>query len=236
MTEIFATHECMRTLGKGRMGTVKLYRQNSSMASSAVTLKAVKIIKRSDVTTSAMTARIFSEKKALSAISGHPYALSLIETHKDSENLYFILSAELGGPLYKHFRSSQSGKFAYTRARYYLMNIISALLYMHAKGFVHRDVKASNVLLSRTGNAVLADFGYAKNILATGAPGSPPAPEPTFTFCGTLHCMAPEVVRRTGHVFAADWWSVGVLLYEMIAGFPPWGYGVGEVEKEQVSQ
>ena len=100
-----------------------------------------------------MAARIFNEKKALAAVSSNPYTLSLIDTHKDSENLYFIMSAELGGPLHKHFRSSNSGKFAYTRARHYLMNLISALIYMHDKGFVHRDVKASNILLSCTGSA-----------------------------------------------------------------------------------
>ena len=161
MGDFFEDHESLRTLGKGRMGTVKLYRRNVSKSlevslsptPSSSTLKAVKIIRRSDVKSSAMTARIFNEKKALAAISDNPYTLSLIGTQKDSENLYFIMSAELGGPLHKHFRSSHSGRFAYTRARHYIMNLISALIYTHDKGFVHRDVKASNVLLSRSGSA-----------------------------------------------------------------------------------
>ncbi|GMI14616.1 hypothetical protein TrLO_g7162 [Triparma laevis f. longispina] len=170
-------------------------------------------------------------------VEPNPYTLSLGGTSKDSEHLYFIMSPILAGPIHKHFRAEGNGRFAYTRARFYCMNVTSALLFMHGKGFVHRDVKASNVLLNENGYAVLADFGYAKNILLN-EDGSIGDPKPTFTFCGTLHCMAPEVLskKETGHGFKADWWSLGIFVYEMMTGRPPWGYGVGEVERAQLER
>jgi serum/glucocorticoid-regulated kinase 2 len=91
------------------------------------------------------------------------------------------------------------------------------------------------VLLNESGYAVLADFGYAKNICEAEDDSRGEA-KPTFTFCGTLHCMAPEVLQRKGHGFKADWWSLGIFVYEMMTGRPPWGYGVGGVEREQLER
>lgn len=86
-----------------------------------------------------------------------------------------------------------------------------ALEYMHKHRIVYRDLKPENVLLSRTGYPKLIDFGFSKNI-GRGK---------TFTICGTVDYMAPEVVMNKGHGLDVDWWSLGVLVYEFIAGYTP---------------
>lgn len=136
MDDFFETHTLLRTLGKGRLGTVKLYKQSSedSKATDLSSYKAVKVIKRNDVQNSSMASRIFNEKKALMVVEPNPYTLSLGGTSKDSEHLYFIMSPILAGPIHKHFRAEGNGRFAYTRARFYCMNVTSALLFMHGKG------------------------------------------------------------------------------------------------------
>ena len=89
---------------------------------------------------------------------------------------------------------------------------------MQSFNYVHRDIKASNVLLDECGNAVLADFGSCKKLRAG---------ERAMSFVGTLHAMAPEVIARRGHGKGVDWWALGILLYEMITGKAPFGYGIG---------
>ncbi|CAN0156305.1 unnamed protein product [Scytosiphon promiscuus] len=116
-------------------------------------------------------------------------------------------------------------------AKFYSSEMTSAIAHMHSHGFVHRDIKASNIVLSSTGHAKLVDMGCCKRLErlrsnSTGDVGTTcnDSCEKTYTYCGTPHSMAPEMVSRTGHGLAVDWWSLGILIHEMLNGEPPFGY------------
>jgi serine/threonine protein kinase len=103
--------------------------------------------------------------------------------------------------------------FSESQAKFYIAQVILALEHLHSLDIIHRDLKPENCLLDASGHCVLTDFGFAKENVIT--------PESCSSFCGTLEYMAPEVVKKNKYGKPADWWSVGILLYDMLMGHPP---------------
>jgi len=103
-------------------------------------------------------------------------------------------------------------KFEPSLARFYAAQVVLALDYLHSKNFIYRDLKPENILLKNSGYIKLTDFGFIKRLKPW---------ERTYTLCGTPEYMAPEVIMNTGHGSAADWYTLGILVYEMIIGRPP---------------
>ena len=198
------------------MGVVTLVSLPSS-SETGKTYYAIKTIPKS-LAASTSAGRIFNERDALLKFSNHKYIAKLFGTRKDLTNLFFVGEPILGGPLHLHFRKCYMKKFPIERALYYAAELLCALEYIHSSGYVHRDIKASNILLSSKGSIKLIDFGYSKKMEDE---------DKTMTFCGTLHAMAPEIVNRCGYGKIVDCWSFGVLLYEMITGQAPFGYDSG---------
>ena len=100
---------------------------------------------------------------------------------------------------------------------FYVANIVMMLKYIHGLGIVHRDLKPENLLLGNNGYLKLADFGFAKDISVTN--------DRSYSLCGTPEYTAPEIYKRTGHSYGADWWALGVILYEFASGFSPFHVG-----------
>ena len=157
-------------------------------------------------------AAVVAERDALRQVN-HPLIASLVRTAKDDARIYIVTSAALGGPLYKHIRAANG--FQPERALYYAAQTADALAHCHEWGVLHRDVKASNVVLDGDGRAVLVDFGATGVFDRDRPPGVDGEPK-RETYCGTPHAMAPEMVMRSGHGCGVDWWSLGVLLVEML--------------------
>ena len=118
-----------------------------------------------------------------------------------------------GGDIYYHL--FRKGKFSETRARFYAAELGTALDYLHLNNIAYRDLKPENVLIDAKGHVLLADFGLSKQGMASPTHGGQ-------TFCGTPEYLAPEILLQKGHGTAVDWWGLGVILYEMITGLPPW--------------
>jgi len=129
---------------------------------------------------------------------------------QDPQCIYFALEYVPGGELFRHLRTR--GRLPEAAARFYAAEVVSALAALHAGGVVYRDLKPENLLLDAGGHLKVADFGFAKALPRGGR---------TYTLCGTPDYLAPEVILNKGHGPSADWWAAGVLVYEMLAGAPP---------------
>ncbi|XP_050511522.1 ribosomal protein S6 kinase alpha-3 isoform X2 [Diabrotica virgifera virgifera] len=140
----------------------------------------------------------------------HPFIVKLHYAFQTEGKLYLVLDFLRGGDLFS--RLSKEVMFTEDDVKFYLAELALALNHLHSLGIIYRDLKPENVLLDSDGHIALTDFGLSKLPLGEGK---------AYSFCGTVEYMAPEVVNRHGHTFAADWWSFGVLMYEMLTGVLP---------------
>jgi len=139
--------------------------------------------------------------------------------------LYFVLDYCQGGELFFHL--GRCGRLRESLACFYSAEITLALSHLHSVGIMYRDLKPENILLDKEGHVKLADFGLSKEGIPSGTAG-------TGSFCGTAEYLAPEILNRTGHGTGVDWWALGMVLYEMLTGMPPWYTKEREVLFERV--
>merc|ERR1712228_1164808 len=189
-------------LGRGAFGTVKLVTDPASSKSYAL-----KAIRKNQVVEMGQQSHILNEKKVMSLLD-NPFLVNMLATYKDEYRVYFLLDACLGGELFTILRKMRS--FDEPTARFYASCVIEAFDYMHRIDCIYRDLKPENLVLTNQGYLKVTDFGFAKIV-----------PNKTFTLCGTPDYLAPEIVTGQGHGKGVDWWTLGILIYEMLASFPP---------------
>ncbi|XP_075005946.1 cGMP-dependent protein kinase 2 isoform X5 [Calonectris borealis] len=170
---------------------------------------AMKCIKKKHVVDTKQQEHIYSEKKILEQICS-PFIVKLYRTFKDSKYVYMLLEACLGGELWSLLRDR--GSFDEGTTKFCVGCVTEAFDYLHHIGIIYRDLKPENLILDAEGYIKLVDFGFAKKI------GSG---QKTWTFCGTPEYVAPEVILSKGHDFSVDFWSLGILVYELLTGSPP---------------
>lgn len=195
--------EILNTIGTGTFGRVKLARYPP-----ANKFFALKIMKKKEILRLNQVEHVFSERAILTALA-HPFIVRLYSTFQNSENLYMLLEYIQGGELFSVLRRAK--RFDDLTAKFYASELVLAIEYMHSLNVVYRDLKPENLLIDTHGHLKIADFGFAK-ALNDGK---------TWTLCGTPEYLAPEIIKNEGHGFAVDWWALGVLIYEMLVGSPP---------------
>uniref|UniRef100_W5N9G8 Ribosomal protein S6 kinase n=1 Tax=Lepisosteus oculatus TaxID=7918 RepID=W5N9G8_LEPOC len=205
--------ELLKVLGTGAYGKVFLVRKVSGH--DACKLYAMKVLKKATIIQKAKTAEhTRTERQVLEHIRQSPFLVTLHYAFQTDTKLHLILDYVNGGELFTHL--SQRERFKEHEVALYSGEIVLALEHLHKLGIIYRDIKLENILLDSNGHIVLTDFGLSKEFLVDEN-------ERAFSFCGTIEYMAPEIVRGgdTGHDKAVDWWSLGVLMYELMTGASP---------------
>ena len=154
-----------------------------------------------------------SERAILGSVI-HPFIVRLRYAFQTREKLYLVTDFAPGGELF--FWLKRERVFSQARCRLYAAELVLAIAHLHSLDIVYRDLKPENILLDGGGHIALTDFGLSKMDVTTAGPEGG-----TLTFCGTPEYIAPEILENMGHGKAVDWWSLGTLLYEMMAGLPP---------------
>ena len=209
--------EKLEVLGRGSFGKVLLAKfRNGTKPLAIKALRKDATIENNDVTATIVERDIL--------IMGNksdecPFLANLVCCFQDEDRLYFVMEFLSGGDLMYHVQ--KKSRFRTHEARFYACQIASALEYLHKNRIVYRDLKLDNVLLDADGHCNLADFGMCKKDVSDH--------NRCTTFCGTPDYLAPEIVEGKMYTFSVDWWSFGVLLYEMIMGNSPY-YGHTEEE------
>ncbi|KAI7863886.1 kinase-like domain-containing protein, partial [Spinellus fusiger] len=203
--------EFLKVLGKGCMGKVLLVRSSRNHQ-----LYALKAIKKNWVIQQKEVVHTQAERDILVRLRGQPFLVTLHYALQSSSQLYFVLDYHGGGDIATQM--SLCTVFSEERARLYTAEILHGLSILHRHGIVYRDLKPENILIGLDGHIVLADFGLSKIFGPDDATDEETKLPTTNTFCGTAEYLAPEVVLGEPYSYAADFWSLGTLLYEMLAG------------------
>lgn len=193
-----------RTLGSGSFGRVILVKHLETEK-----YYAMKLLIKERVVKTKQVEHTLNEKRILQAME-FPNLVRLIYCFKDPSNLYLVLNFENGGELFTYLRKSR--RFPETMAKFYCAQVVLAFEYLHSLDIIYRDLKPENMLICSNGYTKITDLGFAKR-LGTDLR--------TYTLCGTPEYLAPEVIKHRGYGKSVDWWTIGVLMYEMTAGNVP---------------
>jgi len=183
----------------------------------------VKVINKNTVVSLDAVEHTLSERRILSHLS-HPFLVSLKFSFQTEDSLHLVMDYINGGELFYHMTHSEC--FSKERARFYAAEIVLALGFLHENNIIYRDLKPENLLLDMFGHICVTDFGLSKDNMPNGAK--------THSFVGSPEYLAPEMIMGEGYDKAVDWWALGTLLYEMMAGWPPFYSENAEVMQRNI--
>ncbi|KAJ3108958.1 Ribosomal protein S6 kinase beta-2 [Phlyctochytrium planicorne] len=194
--------DLLQVIGKGAYGKVYLVRKKRTGR-----LFAMKVLRKASITLHTKTAEHTQNERSILEQIQHPFIVKLWYAFQTPVKLFLILGYASGGELFTHLANEKM--FSEDVAAFYIGELLLALEHLHSLGIIYRDLKPENVLLDHEGHVVLTDFGLSKVALETN------------TICGTTEFVAPEVLNSSEYSYAVDYWSLGVMLFDMLTGNPP---------------
>lgn len=208
--------EIVKTLGTGTFGRVMLVKIEESKCDSSVDPHnvrggykyfSIKSMRKKMLYKLKQLDHIMNEKCLQSAFV-FPFLIECKDSFKNNSNVFLQMDYLPGGEMFTHLRKNR--RFNENLSKFYASQVILAFEYLHGLTILYRDLKPENILMSYDGYIKIADFGFAKQVKNR-----------TWTMCGTPEYLAPEIVLNKGYNSSVDWWALGVLVYEMCAGCPP---------------
>ena len=197
--------EPIKLLGTGSFGRVLLVRFKSKD-----TLYAMKILSKNQIKIKHQEEHTKTERDLMVKIN-NPFIVNIKFAFQDDSKLYIVSDFMQGGDMFYHLHSQK--KFEESRAKFYAIELILGLEYLHKNSMIYRDLKPENILMDSKGHLKISDFGLSKIL------DSPD--DKAYTLCGTPQYLAPEILKNKGYDKTVDWWSLGCFLYEMLTGFLP---------------
>ena len=206
----------IKLIGKGSYGNVFLVRYNKNNM-----IYAMKVYKKSDLREKNQENNTKSERNLLTQIN-FPFIVEVKFAFQTDSKLFLVQEFIQGGDLFFHIHSGQ--KFSTQKTKFYLVEIILAIDFLHKNNMIYRDLKPENILIDSKGHIKLTDFGLSKIVTNIE--------EKSFTICGTLQYIAPEIISGEGYNESVDWWSLGIIMYEMLTGKLPFKFNFDSQEEQ----
>ncbi|OBZ91519.1 Serine/threonine-protein kinase 32A, partial [Choanephora cucurbitarum] len=206
MSEVELSHfALLRSVGKGAFGKVRVVQHKGTKK-----LYALKYINKDKCLEMNATKNIISERNLLENIN-YGLIVNLRYAFQDDENLFMVLDLMLGGDL--RFHLDRMGKLPERFVRFYAAEISLSLNYLHKQHIIHRDLKPENILLDEKGHVHLSDLNIAVQLTSKK--------KSLTTIAGSLAYISPEILKKQGYSYSTDWWSLGVVIYELLYGKRP---------------
>ncbi|XP_053692450.1 cAMP-dependent protein kinase catalytic subunit beta-like [Sabethes cyaneus] len=202
-------YDVLKTLGTGAFGVVKLIRKKNTEQ-----YFAMKVLSKEKIVRLKQLTHTLNEKRILQSVD-FPFLVNLECCYKDNSFIYLAMPFISGGEMFSLLRKSK--RFGEDQVRFYGAQVALALEYLHHMNLVYRDLKPENILIDTKGYVKITDFGFCKIVK-----------DRTWTLCGTPEYLAPEIIQSKGYGKTVDWWSYGILLYEMVAGYAPFYSRTGD--------
>jgi serine/threonine protein kinase len=209
----------LKVLGRGAFGKVILVKFLKTNE-----LYALKVLKKKIIIKRKQIDHTKTERYVLEKLN-HPFIVKLHFAFQDEKKLYLVTEFMQGGELFFHLL--HNSKYKEKDVRFYMSEILLAIEYMHSQNLIYRDLKPENILIAKDGHIKLADFGLSKLLTEPS--------EKTYTICGTPEYLAPEIILEKGYDKTCDWFSFGVIIFEMFCGYHPYKHNKGKINKDLYS-
>jgi len=210
----YSDFEPLKLIGRGSFGEVLLVRLKVSQK-----LYAMKILDKKTLKQRKQQIHTKTERDLMVKINC-PFIVNIKSAFQDESRLYIVSEFLQGGDLFFHLHDKRGRVFPEEKAKFYAVELVAALDFLHKNNMIYRDLKPENILLDLQGHIKLTDFGLSKIFENED--------DKAYTVCGTPQYLAPEILLRKGYDKAVDWWSLGCVLYEMIYGRLPFKFKKGE--------